>query len=373
MSVTSGERWWSREAIRVACGPGVEEPPSFGTLLRDHVHVHDRERLIETVNECIRLGTPAETSFRVHHSDGDERYLHARIRVAQRSRERVTRLAGTVQDITSQRRVEAELERHRNNLEELVDDRTRELEQSQAALARSQRLASLGTLAAGMAHQINNPVGGILLAAESALMCAPRDPHGSDSRDDALRDIAVQARRCGSIVRSILTFSHGNPVDKAVSDLRTTVEDAFRAVAGFAERRSAKLRLELANVTLPVRMNPIEIEQVIINLVHNAIESRETGVSVCINGRRLDGHVIVEVHDDGPGIAAPELAHVFDPFYTTRLEQGGTGLGLSVAHGIAIDHGGCLELDSRLNQGTVARLSLPLCARKPEEMKEGSN
>ena len=121
-----------------------------------------------------------------------------------------------------------------------------------------------------------------------------------------------------------------------------------------------KRSLSLESTSLPVLMNALEIEQILVNLIQNAIESGERGDSIRITARRVASVVRVEVHDSGRGISEQDLEHVFDPFFTTRLHSGGTGLGLSVAHGIARDHGGEIEIESTLGVGTTARLDLPL-------------
>jgi signal transduction histidine kinase len=110
----------------------------------------------------------------------------------------------------------------------------------------------------------------------------------------------------------------------------------------------------------PVLMSPIEIEQVLVNLIRNAIESRPEAAAVIIRLRQEQGLATIEVEDNGAGLAKDAVAHIFDPFFTSRLRVGGTGLGLSVAHGIILGHGGTITVDSEYSTGTRMRIELPV-------------
>jgi signal transduction histidine kinase len=112
-------------------------------------------------------------------------------------------------------------------------------------------------------------------------------------------------------------------------------------------------------------MSPVEVEQAMVNVLRNALESSERGVRVSIR-TRLDGDaVLVEIEDDGRGMPLEQLEHAFDPFYTSRLQDGGTGLGLSVAHGLISSHGGEISMDSKQGDGTLVSITLPLHAGEP--------
>lgn len=209
-------------------------------------------------------------------------------------------------------------------------------------------MATVGTLAAGIAHQINNPIGSILTTADFAILTAG-DADGEQIRSDALEDIRSQAIRCGKIVRSVLQFSRSEATEKWPNDLTGVLRTAVDATSNYAREREASVTLSLetgetARVTL---MNPIELEQVFVNLIQNAIEAQPRGARISVSSRATaEDRVEVIVADDGPGVAEMDAPSVFDPFFTTRLRDGGTGLGLSVAHGIVVDHGGTMWLDT---------------------------
>lgn len=262
-------------------------------------------------------------------------------------------------DITERKRIEGELREHRENLELLVEARTSELERSRHQLRHSERLASLGTLAAGIAHQINNPLGVILAATQHALDCEG-DADVADVWRKALKESERHAQRCARIVRSILQFSRDEPSQKWEEDLRGAVRRACNLTRSYAHDRAAQLSAEVGEEAIPVSMNPVEMEQLLVNILRNAIESKQRGAKVVASVRAEGTRAIVSVQDDGPGIPEDALAHVFDPFFTSRLDEAGTGLGLSVAHGIVADHQGTISIESPDSGGCTVRIEFPI-------------
>lgn len=285
------------------------------------------------------------------------------------------------------------LERHAEVLEERVQERTarllaanhhlvREIDerkratdallQSEAQLRASERLASIGTLAAGIAHEINNPVGSILAAAQLAQILRD-DPSASNDVDAALGDIVNEAKRCGDIVRGVLQFAREERTDKWDCDLRDLVIRSVRLTTAFADKHGARLRTELPDPAPRIVANPTQMEQAIVNLIRNAIESGGSEVAVRVVSREADRLVAIEVHDDGIGISEADRLRILEPFYTTRRATGGTGLGLSVVHGIALEHGGDLTIDSRAGQGSTVAITIPTQAlERPPRPDHGS-
>jgi PAS domain S-box-containing protein len=261
-----------------------------------------------------------------------------------------------IEDITTSRRVKQELERHRAHLEELVSSRTRALEASQQTLRSAERMASLGTLAAGIAHEINNPVGTILLAAEMGLAAW----EGGDDQKlvSCLTAIKEDAQRCGRIVKNVLSFARQEPTDKGAHNLNEVVRRSVERVLAYAMRRNATLQVELDAGVEPVLMNPVAIEQAMTSILRNAIESRPEAVAVTISTTITDDACLVSVKDTGLGISPEVQVHMFDPFFTTRRASGGMGLGLSLVHGTINDHGGRIHIDSTIGQGTTFTIEL---------------
>lgn len=235
------------------------------------------------------------------------------------------------------------------------------LKLAEAAASRSARLASIGTLASGIAHQINNPLGAITVAADFALICMDDDELDLQLIKQSLRTTMDEAKRCSKIVRGILQFARNEPSERWSEDLVQVVDHACTIVADYAKESGAEIRFDFGEVErCEVMMNPLEIEQVLVNLIRNACESRPSGVVVKIYMRVASECVEVHIEDNGRGISEDDLGRIFDPFYTTRLDEGGTGLGVSVAHGLVEAHRGELNYTSRVGVGTIATLILPL-------------
>ena len=258
--------------------------------------------------------------------------------------------------ITERKMVERELEEYRDHLEELVQRRTSELEESREQLRHAERLASMGNLAAGIAHEINNPIGGILLAAEYALRAVKDD---TCITSQALTDIVEHARRCREIVRNVLKFAREATGAKEAADLHKVIEETMGLMMHeYLSERRCDIELKLTSQPLIIQMNQTEIAQVLFNLLRNSIEA---GASrVILRTRKSAGWALIGVNDNGSGIEQTHMKFLFDPFFTTRAQKGGTGLGLSISHGIIRDHNGTIEVQSEPGKGTTITVRLPL-------------
>lgn len=283
----------------------------------------------------------------------------------------------------------ARLERHAEVLEDRVQERTarlldanhqlvREMDerkratdallQSEAQRRAAERLASIGTLAAGIAHEINNPVGAILAAAQLSQLLRS-DPGADDQLESALADIVSEAKRCGDIVRSVLQFAREERTDKWECALRDIVIRSIRLTAAFAEKHGARLAADLPEASPWARANPTQLEQAIVNLIRNAIESGASEIRVALRVPPDEPLAAIEVSDDGIGISESDRLRILEPFYTTRRATGGTGLGLSVVHGIALEHGGSLAIESRPGRGAAITLTIPRLERAPDAIQ----
>ncbi len=232
------------------------------------------------------------------------------------------------------------MEQERARLEELGQHRQRE------------RLSSLATLAAGIAHEINNPVGTILLAAEMGL--------ASEAHvQQALSSIVVDAKRCGEIVRNVMRFARGEATEREPAEINDIVQLACDAVADYVYVRDCSLRVSLATELPTMAVNAGGIEQVLQNLLRNAADASQAGDAIDVRTARVDDHVRILVRDRGIGIAPEALPRICEPFYTTRRDCGGTGLGLSIAHGIVAGHDGRMHFESAPGEGTTVCVDLP--------------
>ena len=290
--------------------------------------------------------------------DGQERILECSLRpYALATGER--RLVIMARDVTVRVEAERALEENREELATLVEERTSALESSLQELERSQRLASIGTLASGIAHQINNPIGSIQMGSEFAL-ASEGDADERKIWREALINGVDQAKRCGRIVSSMLQFARNEPTLKAEEDLAAILHRICEQTETYARSQTAMIDTSGIEGPLPIWGSAIELEQALLNIIRNATESALGLVRVEIRAKCENGLARIAISDDGAGMEQVEADRAFDPFFTTRLGHGGTGLGLSVAHGVIADHGGQLAIDTRKGVGTKMTLSIPL-------------
>jgi two-component system, cell cycle sensor histidine kinase and response regulator CckA len=248
----------------------------------------------------------------------------------------------------------------------------------QKQLELADRLTSLGTMAAGAAHELNNPLA--IVVTNASFVAEELQQHRSDleakasietaqlrldKMSEALRDLQSAASRMGRIVSDLRTFSRPAEESPEVIDLAHCIEWAIRATSHEFHHR-AQLRTEFGE-TPPVIADETRLEQVLVNLLVNAAHAIPPGSAdrneVCIATRTDErGRVVIEIRDTGEGIARDVLKRIFDPFFTTKTIGVGTGLGLSICHGIVNSLGGEIQVESELGKGTTFRVLLPPAA-----------
>jgi PAS domain S-box-containing protein len=227
-----------------------------------------------------------------------------------------------------------------------------------ARVRQSEKLAAVGTLAAGLAHEIRNPLNGAhlhLTFLERGLKRA--GVYDADALE-AVRVVGEEIKRLGGLVSEFLDFARPRPLEKRPSSLRALCERAVQLVAPDAEAGAVQIALDLPATDLELELDGAKIEQVLLNLLRNAIEAVAPGGggSVIVRARRQPRQAVIEVEDDGPGLPSPE-APIFDAFFSTKPH--GTGLGLAIAHRIVTDHGGTIDAAGRPG-ATVFRITLPI-------------
>lgn len=261
-----------------------------------------------------------------------------------------------------------ELQEWGHTLERKVEKRTRELRIAEAETARTEKLASVGLLAAGIAHELNNPLTGVLTFSH---LLRKKMPEGSQDAEDL--DVVIrETKRCAAIIRRLLDFAREKPPEKNFADINKIIENTERFVERPASFRDVAITMDLDPTLPPVWGDADLIEQVIMNMLVNAQHAIENAGSITIRTRRVLkprtpelGHepvpmVEIAIIDSGCGISKENLQRIFDPFFTTKEVGKGTGLGLSVSHGIVKAHGGTIEVESIVGQGSTFRVYLPL-------------
>jgi len=243
-------------------------------------------------------------------------------------------------------------------LRQRVDRELREKAATIDRLRHSERLGVVGTLAAGVAHELGTPMTVIQASAE----LVETDSGSSTESRAAARNILGQTQRMSRIIRGLLDFGRRGPPATAEVDLRDVVSDVEQLLSPIARRRGVTIRATTPAAAVPVHALREQLEQVFVNLVVNAVQATPDGGEVALHvadGGPDAPSARVDVRDRGAGIAPADLPHVFEPFFTTKDVGLGTGLGLSVSHGIVRDHGGSIEVTSALGRGSTFSVFLP--------------
>lgn len=227
-------------------------------------------------------------------------------------------------------------------------------------LIQAAKLAAVGEMAAGVAHELNNPLTTVTGFSELVLEDMPLDSHHREELEMVLRE----ARRASDVVRRLLDFSRQGEQIRASADLNDVVKDVIALTRHLIHTNDVHLHV-LLDDTLPwVSMDHNQMKQVLLNLIHNALQAMPAGgeMSLITSPVKREGRdwVMMSVKDSGIGITAADQNRIFEPFFTTKGDHGGTGLGLSVTYGIVTDHGGTIEVTSEKNNGSTFSVYLPL-------------
>ncbi len=240
-------------------------------------------------------------------------------------------------------------------LEEKVEERTKILKTMQDQLIQTEKLAGIGRLAAGVAHEINNPLTGILT---NASLMYDDVPEGDPKKED-LKVIVEETLRCRKIVKGLLDFARQSPPQKQLLSLNEVVEDVITLVRNQANFRNIKIRLDLDFQIPRMMADKDQIRQVVLNIVLNAADAMPDGGDFSITSRLIENsYVELSFSDTGTGISEEVREKIFEPFVTTK--KSGTGLGLSIAYGIIERHKGRITVESQINKGTTFRIILPV-------------
>jgi two-component system NtrC family sensor kinase len=257
-------------------------------------------------------------------------------------------------------------------LEQRVEEKTRDLEGAQRALIEREKMASIGKLAATVAHEVNNPLEGILTYARLTLKKIEKTVADAPVRiemQENLRTIERESRRCGDLMRNLLAFARKTPSQREPHDLNELIRHGLALVRHPMELQGINLKTELTETLPLVLCDSGQIRQVILAILVNATEAMPAGGTLRVATSIDSRHQNAEIHfqDTGPGIPPEVLPHIFDPFFTTKENQQNTGLGLAVAHSILGQHGGSIFVKSAPGEGSEFIVSLPLQGAVPAE------
>jgi PAS domain S-box-containing protein len=343
LDVATGKYLWSKEMFRIR-GFGTDaEQPTMASLIHT-IHEDDFQAVRDWMKQLRAGGEPSAVEFRVQRPDGEERVINSEGRASRDSKGVVTRVTGTARDVTGARRIEAE----RRNLE--------------TQLRHSQKLEALGTLAGGIAHDLNNTLVPIVAMTKLGMKRAG---------DDALlrqyfgmiQDAGIRAR---DLVKRVLAFSRKDRAEQREFSVADVVTEALAML-----RATTPSTISVTSDIRPVPTflgDPTQIHQVVVNLMTNAVQAIGAGagtVSVTLSpvidaARQKPPGIRLVVSDTGVGMDEATAQRIFEPFFTTKGVGEGTGLGLSVVHGIVTGHSGTIRVESRPGHGARFIVDLPV-------------
>ena len=285
------------------------------------------------------------------------------------SQDEVGELAHSFNDMSNRLQVaQAEITAWAHTLEQRVDEKTRELKQAHQRMLHVEKMATIGKMAAVVAHEINNPLSGILTYSKLVKRWIGNNAADAPRREEmqgSLDLVASESKRCGELVKNLLSFSRVSPMNLAWCDLNQVIDRCLRLVQHKMDMAGIQLNLDLAADLPPAHCDPAQIEQVVLAMVINAIDAMPQEGNLWISTRvTADATMELVIRDDGIGIPAEHLPHIFEPFYTTK-EAGGSGLGLAISQNIVERHGGQIEVNSVVGQGTTFKIVLPVDSQGP--------
>ena len=330
------DRDWTMEFISPSCQTLTGYPPenfldtrqvSYG---RHVILQEDQERVWHDVQVAIKNRKPFQFSYRIRTADGTVKWVWEQgCGVLSKTAEPVG-IEGYVVDMTQQRRLEDQLRK-------------------------TERLAELGTLASGMAHEIGTPMNVILGRAE-LLMRKAKD----ESTRRGLETIVTQVERITKIMNQLLSYARKRPSEQRGVDLVVVIGNVLDMLLEKFKNHRIHVVKEYASDLPQVLADPDHISQVILNLMLNACQAMPEGGTMTLTLGPKEGTVELRIKDTGIGIGEDQISKIFDPFFTTKSVGEGTGLGLTVVHGIIQEHNGTIRVSSMPNQGTTFTISLPV-------------
>ena len=340
-NVSSGEIFWSDETFRIF---GYEKMPSATVdMVLQRVHPEDRALVRGTIESAANDAKDFDSEHRLLMTDGSVKHIHA-VAHAVRNASGGIEFVGTVMDLTVVKRAE------------------RELHEAQTELAHATRVTTLGELTASIAHEVNQPLAGVVSSGNACLRWLANQPPNIENAKQSAERIIRDANRASEVIQRVRSLAKKEPLQKVWLDINETVLETLVLTRMEVAQHRASLSTQLSDDAPLVWTDRIQLQQVILNLVMNAIEA----VSAVGDGPRdllvstakheADG-VLLTVRDSGTGLDPEKLDHIFDAFYTTKRE--GMGMGLAVSRSIIEAHGGRLWASPNEPRGAVFQFTLP--------------
>jgi PAS domain S-box-containing protein len=318
--------------------PGIESWTS-------HIHPDERKRVVESIHHAINAGAKSwSAEYRFRRKDGSYAFVQDHGYILRDATGKGIRMVGGMRDLTERKKMEAQS-------------------------LRAQRMESIGTLAGGIAHDLNNMLAPIMMSIELLKLDSGNDPH----RSKILDTIYISCRRGADLVRQVLSFARGIDGQMVAIRLRHLIDD-LEKIIGETFPRNIRIVTDVPNNLWPIMGDPNQLHQVLLNLAVNARDAMPQGGTLTLTaanitidtqyagmspGAKAGPHVLLQVADTGLGIPPEVRKRIFEPFFTTKEPGKGTGLGLATVHTVVKSHGGFLNVESEVGQGTTFKIYLP--------------
>ncbi|TXT41199.1 MAG: two component transmembrane sensor histidine kinase [Comamonadaceae bacterium] len=359
----------------------------------DHIHPEDIANIFSSFAQIFTEGQRSY-EYRFRTCDGRYLWMHDNLRLIRDAEGKPLEVVGSLTDITERKQMEEALKKKGDEQQLLI----KQLQEAQAQLLQSEKMASIGQLAAGIAHEINNPIGFInsnmgslknyvdtlctlVDGLDQSLQSVPAQPELKqkvaqlkqqadydflkDDVADLVRESLDGLKRVRDIVQSLRDFAHIGVIDWQYADLHAGL-DSTLTIASNEFKYKATVSKDYGQLP-PVKCLPSQLNQVFMNLIVNASQAITANGVITVRTGSTDDWVWVEIGDNGAGIAPDILNRIFDPFFTTKPVGKGTGLGLSLSYSIVAKHGGRIEVASELGKGTRFTVHLPVTPPQPDQ------
>jgi PAS domain S-box-containing protein len=352
-----GRLIWVNQAAERLTGYPADECIKMRDYPLPLVHAEDRERIAHVLENALNRTTGEQFEFRSVHKNGETRWMSLSWQPMYAEQGMYLGLRTSIRDVTDRHKLREELRLHAEHLEQLVQERTARLRQLEERQRQMEKLAALGQLAAGVAHEINNPLAGMRNAFE--LIKSSLSP--DHEHYELLELIDREIERISGIIHQMYQLYRRSPQQPSQFSLAQVIGEVTFLLEAQAQKRGVELQWSKSAGSLDVQLAEGEVKQILYNLIRNALQASPAGEAVTISARRVGSEIEVTVADRGPGISAEVADRMFDPFFTTKQAgpDGGMGLGLSVSRSLIESMGGRIEVTSEIGRGAVFTAVFP--------------